>query len=192
ESDFSQILNICKGKKLLSRLLPVLRPANGLEVVLAIASHLPDLVQEDTDQALPLLFDPLTLIIGGLSFTEMIEVLQELTTNLPGTTGSSLRPVFQNKFSISLLYALLSHGEQLLSLDTRMEPGIGDFKKWTDTIFLVAKELAQVPQSSVAEPLSLPSNLLSLFCRYVDKQMVHNWRTRWSEYDLVCCFGRHT
>lgn len=44
----------------------------------------------------------------------------------------------------------------------------------TDTVFLVARELSQVPKTSLVEPLFLPSNLLSLFCRYLDKQTIHH------------------
>lgn len=44
----------------------------------------------------------------------------------------------------------------------------------TDTVFLVARELSQVPKALLVEPLFLPSNLLSLFCRYLDKQTVHH------------------
>lgn len=43
----------------------------------------------------------------------------------------------------------------------------------TDTVFLVARELSQVPKALLAEPVFLPSNLLSLFCRYLDKQTIH-------------------
>lgn len=44
----------------------------------------------------------------------------------------------------------------------------------TDTVFLVARELSQVPKASLVEPLFLPSNLLSLFCRYLDKQTIYH------------------
>lgn len=44
----------------------------------------------------------------------------------------------------------------------------------TDTVFLVARELSQVPKTALVEPLFLPSNLLSLFCRYLDKQTIHH------------------
>lgn len=43
----------------------------------------------------------------------------------------------------------------------------------TDTVLLVARELSQVPKAAMVEPLCLPSNLLSLFCRYVDKETVN-------------------
>ncbi|XP_062889454.1 protein PAT1 homolog 2 isoform X4 [Mobula hypostoma] len=78
-----------------------------------------------------------------------------------------------DEFSLSFLYVLLSHGESLLSLSCLTEPCVEDFQHWTDIIFLVARELSQTPKSSMAEPLQLPSNLLPLFCRYVDKQTAH-------------------
>jgi len=34
------------------------------------------------------------------------------------------------QFGLSLLYALLSQGERLLSSDLPMEPSIGDFETW--------------------------------------------------------------
>lgn len=40
----------------------------------------------------------------------------------------------------------------------------------TDSIFQVAGQLSQC---SLVEPLLLPSNLLTLFCRYLDKRTVH-------------------
>lgn len=34
------------------------------------------------------------------------------------------------QFGLSLLYALLSHGEKLLSSGIPLEPSIGDFETW--------------------------------------------------------------
>lgn len=42
----------------------------------------------------------------------------------------------------------------------------------TDIVILIAWEIAQMPTASLAEPLTFPSNLLPLFCRHVDKQLV--------------------
>lgn len=108
------------------------------------------------------------------------------------------------QFGLSLLYALLSHGEKLLSSGVPLEPSIGDFETWcgvvkhfclcqrmtvtcmwdfdihvcvvfrTDTIFQVAGQLSQC---SLVEPLLLPSNLLTLFCRYLDKRTVHQLKS---------------
>nr|BAR91323.1 Pat1a protein [Glandirana rugosa] len=174
EDEFLQILQVGKGKKLVARLLRFLHTEQTVEILLTVVQHLSYLIKNDTtEKSLPVLYGPLTSIVNELPFTELIRVIQELTRPLPESPDLPLRLAFQNQFGISLLYALLSHGESLLSSDTPMEPCIGDFEKWTDTVFLVAKELSHVSKSSMVEPLFLPSNLLSLFCRYLDKQTIH-------------------
>ncbi|XP_018410646.1 PREDICTED: protein PAT1 homolog 2 [Nanorana parkeri] len=174
EDEFLQILQVGKGKKLVARLLQFLHSEQAVEILLTVVQHLSYLINNDTtEKSLPVLYRPLTSIVNGLPFTELIRVIQELTRPLPESLDLPLTLAFQNQFGISLLYALLSHGESLLSSDTPMEPCIGDFEKWTDTVFLVAKELSHVSKSSMVEPLFLPSNLLSLFCRYLDKQTIH-------------------
>uniref|UniRef100_A0A8C5MJE9 mRNA decay factor PAT1 domain-containing protein n=1 Tax=Leptobrachium leishanense TaxID=445787 RepID=A0A8C5MJE9_9ANUR len=174
ENEFLQLLQVTKGKKLLSRLLPFLHSEQAGQILLTVVRHLSYLMKNDaTEKSLPILYEPLTTVINGLSFTDLIGVIQELTQPLPETQDLPLTVACQNQFGISLLYSLLSQGERLLSSDTPMEPCIGDFEKWTDTVFLVAKELSHVSKSSLVEPLFLPSNLLSLFCRYLDKQTIH-------------------
>lgn len=42
-----------------------------------------------------------------------------------------------------------------------------------DTVLLVARELSQVSKTDMVEPLYMPTNLLFLFCRYVDKETVN-------------------
>ncbi|OXB59365.1 hypothetical protein ASZ78_016106 [Callipepla squamata] len=118
--------------------------------------------------------DPLNEVVGRMTFSRLIEVLQEMTRTLPESAELPLTMALKNQFGISLLYSLLSRGEGLLSSETPLEPHIGDFETWTDTVFLVARELSQVPKALLVEPLFLPSNLLSLFCRYLDKQTVHH------------------
>ncbi|KAM4795613.1 protein PAT1 homolog 2 [Rhinophrynus dorsalis] len=174
ENEFLQLLQVGKGKKLISRLIGLLQSEQAKEILLIVVQHLAFLIKNDsTEESLPVLYGPLTSIINRLAFTELIGVIQELTRPLPETHDLPLTLAFQNQFGISLLYCLLSQGERLLSSDTPMEPCIGDFEKWTDTVFLVAKELSHVSKSSMVEPLFLPSNLLSLFCRYLDKQTIH-------------------
>ena len=41
-----------------------------------------------------------------------------------------LSKFFSSQFGLSLLYALLSHGEKLLSSGVPLEPSIGDFETW--------------------------------------------------------------
>ncbi|KGL73884.1 Protein PAT1 2, partial [Tinamus guttatus] len=181
EDEFLQVLCVRKGKKLTARLLPHLAEEQAEKILLTITHHLPFLMKKDDPcsplcpaQSLPLLYGPLNELVGRTTFSKLIEVLQEMTRPLPESAELPLTLALKNQFGISLLYALLSHGEKLLSSDTPLEPHTGDFEKWTDTVFLVARELSQVPKTSLVEPLFLPSNLLSLFCRYLDKQTIHH------------------
>ncbi|NXJ70745.1 PATL2 protein, partial [Rostratula benghalensis] len=171
EDEFLQLLCVRKGKKLTARLLPHLTREQGEKILLTITHHLPFLMKKDS---LSLLYSPLNKVVGGMAFSKLIEALQEMTRPLPESPELPLAMALKNQFGISLLYSLLSHGERLLSSDAPLEPRSGDFETWTDTVFLVARELSQVPKTSLVEPLFLPSNLLSLFCRYLDKQTVHH------------------
>ncbi|NWS45042.1 PATL2 protein, partial [Probosciger aterrimus] len=194
EDEFLQLLCVQKGKKLMARLLPHLSPEQAEKILLTITHHLPFLMKKDVDgavavtgqmvsdpcspfcpaQSLPLLYSPLNKVVGRMTFSKLIVVLQEMSRPLPESPELPVTMALKNQFGISLLYSLLSHGERLLSSDTPLEPHSRDFEMWTDTVFLVARELSQVPKASLVEPLFLPSNLLSLFCRYLDKQTVHH------------------
>ncbi|KFQ25258.1 Protein PAT1 2, partial [Merops nubicus] len=175
EDEFLQLLCVRKGKKLVARLLPHLSQEQAEKILLTIAHHLPFLMKKDVlDESLPVLYSPLNEVVGRMTFSKLIEVLQKMTRPLPEFLELPLTMALKNQFGISLLYYLLSHGERLLSSDLPLEPCGGDFEMWTDMVFLVARELSRVPKDLLVEPLFLPSNLLSLFCRYLDKQTIHN------------------
>ncbi|XP_077173953.1 protein PAT1 homolog 2 isoform X2 [Paroedura picta] len=174
KDEFLQILLVGKGKRLVARLLPHLSPEQAKQVLVTITKHLPFLIKKDLlDETLPVLYSPLGEVVEQLTFTEMVNILQELTRLQPESVNQSLAMIFGNKFAVSLLYLLLSHGERCLSSSMPLEPCIGDFEKWVDTVLLVARELSQVSKASMVEPLYMPTNLLFLFCRYVDKDTVN-------------------
>ncbi|XP_010020675.1 PREDICTED: protein PAT1 homolog 2 [Nestor notabilis] len=159
EDEFLQLLCVQKGKKLMARLLPHLSPEQAEKILLTITHHLPFLMKKDVlDESLPLLYSPLNKVVGRMTFSKLIEVLQEMSRPLPESPELPVTMALKNQFGISLLYSLLSHGERLLSSDMPLELRSGDFETW----------------ASLVEPLFLPSNLLSLFCRYLDKQTVHH------------------
>uniref|UniRef100_A0A670Z5M7 PAT1 homolog 2 n=1 Tax=Pseudonaja textilis TaxID=8673 RepID=A0A670Z5M7_PSETE len=174
QEEFLQILLIRKGKRLVARLLPHLSPEQAKIILVNIVQHLAVLIKKDLlEETLPVLYNPLCDTIGQLTFRQLMDVLQKLTQLQPDSVKQSLALVFGNKFAISLLYLLLSHGERCHSSDTSPKPDSKDLETWVDLVLLVARELSQVPKISMVEPLHLPSNLLFLFCRYVDKDIVN-------------------
>uniref|UniRef100_F7G5L3 PAT1 homolog 2 n=5 Tax=Monodelphis domestica TaxID=13616 RepID=F7G5L3_MONDO len=177
---FLQILSVRKGKVLVARLLLLLPRDQAVHLVLSITSHLPFLIRRDTaDQALHMLFKPLGKCISLLAFNELLQGLQGLMVLQPGSQERPITVVLQNQFGISLLYSLLSHGEHLFSLNCSLEKhSRSDLAIWTNMVVLIAWEISHMSAASLAEPLIVPSNLLSLFCRYVDKQIVQQLEAR--------------
>ncbi|XP_058012052.1 protein PAT1 homolog 2 [Ahaetulla prasina] len=174
KEEFLQILLVGKGKRLVARLLPHLSLEQAKTTLVTIVQHLAVLIKKDLlEETLSVLYNPLCDTIRQLTFRELMDVLQELTQLQPDSVKQSLALVFSNKFAISLLYLLLSHGERCFSSDTSPKPDSKDLEKWVDLVLLVARELSQIPKTSMVEPLHLPSNLLFLFCRYVDKDIVN-------------------
>ncbi|XP_061285705.1 protein PAT1 homolog 2 [Bos javanicus] len=185
DDGFLQALSVGKGKALVARLLPILPRDRAVSLLLAITRHLPFLVKRDVaDQALQMLFQPLSKCIRHLTFRELLQGLQGLMQLPPGSSERPITMVLQNQFGISLLYALLSHGEQLVSLNSSLKEPSSDHSAWTDMVVLTAWEIAQMPTASLAEPLAFPSNLLPLFCHHVDKQLVQKLEAR-MEYVTV-------
>uniref|UniRef100_A0A8C7BW16 PAT1 homolog 2 n=1 Tax=Neovison vison TaxID=452646 RepID=A0A8C7BW16_NEOVI len=176
---FLQVLSVRKGKALVARLLPLLPQDRAVSLLLAITHYLPLLVRRDVaDQALQMLFKPLGKCISHLTFHELLQGLQGLMLFPPGSSERPVTLILQNQFGISLLYALLSHGEQLVSLESSLEEPSSDHRAWTDMVVLIAWEIAQMPTASLAEPLAFPSNLLPLFCHHVDKPLVQHLEAR--------------
>ncbi|XP_052502696.1 protein PAT1 homolog 2 isoform X4 [Budorcas taxicolor] len=173
DDGFLQALSVGKGKALVARLLPFLPRDRAVSLLLAITRHLPFLVKRDVaDQALQMLFQPLSKCIRHLTFWELLQGLQGLMRPPPGSSERPVTVALQNQFGISLLYALLSHGEQLVSLNSSLKEPSSDHSAWTDMVVLTAWEIAQMPAASLAEPLAVPSNLLPLFCHHVDRRLV--------------------
>ncbi|XP_032758211.1 LOW QUALITY PROTEIN: protein PAT1 homolog 2 [Rattus rattus] len=155
-----QVLSVRKGKIFVARLLPFLLQDQAVSLLLYITYHLPLLIQRDmADQSLHMLFKPLRKYIRHLTFPQLLHALQGLMLLSPDSSERPVSVVLQNQFGISLLYALLSHGEQLVSLDSSLQSS-SDCVAWTDLVILVAWEIAQLPAASLAEPLAFPRNLL--------------------------------
>ncbi|KAM4584925.1 protein PAT1 homolog 1 [Odontesthes bonariensis] len=158
------IMSVRKGKRLVSRLLPLLPSTQAAAVVMAIARNLPALAKKDKqDQVLCWLVEPVSAVIQSLSSSALTDLLQELQ----GSEGQ-LSTVLQNKFGVTLLYLILSEGERMQSSDPNCQ--LMDDNRWTELVFSVTRELLSVPSSSLSPPLFTPPNLLSLFSRYVDRQ----------------------
>ncbi|XP_030879005.1 protein PAT1 homolog 1-like [Leptonychotes weddellii] len=98
------------------------------------------------------------------------------STAAPAPSNPHLAAVLQNKFGLSLLLVVLSRGEDLQSSDPATESTQNN--QWTEVMFMATRELLRIPQAALAKPISIPTNLVSLFSRYVDRQKLNLLETK--------------
>lgn len=182
DDHFMQIMCIRKGKRLVARILPFLSPEQAADVLMATARNLPFLIKKDAqDEVLPCLLRPFSHVLYHLPLGTVTSLVQQLTNlpqsaTAPAPTNLHLAAVLQNKFGLSLLYLVLSRGEELQSSDTSTE--LMQDNQWTELMLLASRELLRIPAAALAKPVSPPSNLLSLFSRYVDQQKLNLLETK--------------
>ncbi|XP_009994953.1 PREDICTED: protein PAT1 homolog 1, partial [Chaetura pelagica] len=177
-----QIMCIRKGKRLVARILPFLSPEQAADVLMATARNLPFLIKKDAqDEVLPCLLRPFSHVLYHLPLGTVTSLVQQLT-NLPQSAATAaptnlhLSAVLQNKFGLSLLYLILSRGEELQSSEATTE--LLQDNQWTELMLMATREFLRIPPASLAKPLSTPSNLSSLFSRYVDQQKLNLLETK--------------
>ncbi|XP_068964164.1 protein PAT1 homolog 1 [Petaurus breviceps papuanus] len=182
DDPFIQIMCIRKGKRMVARILPFLSREQAADVLLATARNLPFLIKKDAqDEVLPCLLNPFSLLLYHLPSMTVTSLLQQLM-NLPQSAAAPapanphLTAVLQNKFGLSLLYLVLSRGEELQSSEP--SPELMQDNQWTELMFIATRELLRIPQATLAKPVSTPANLASLFSRYVDRQKLNLLETK--------------
>uniref|UniRef100_A0A8C3VU92 Protein PAT1 homolog 1 n=1 Tax=Catagonus wagneri TaxID=51154 RepID=A0A8C3VU92_9CETA len=182
DDHFVQIMCIRKGKRMVARILPFLSTEQAADILMTTARNLPFLIKKDAqDEVLPCLLSPFSLLLYHLPSVTVTSLLQQLM-NLPQSAAAPapashhLTAVLQNKFGLSLLLVILSRGEDLQSSDPTSESTQNS--QWTEVMFMATRELLRIPQAALAKPISIPTNLVSLFSRYVDRQKLNLLETK--------------
>ncbi|XP_070284179.1 protein PAT1 homolog 1 isoform X2 [Myotis yumanensis] len=179
---FVQIMCIRKGKRMVARILPFLSTEQAADILMTTARNLPFLIKKDAqDEVLPCLLSPFSLLLYHLPSVTVTSLLQQLmnlpqSAAAPAPSNPHLTAVLQNKFGLSLLLVVLSRGEDLQSSDPATEST--ENNQWMQVMFMATRELLRIPQAALAKPISIPTNLVSLFSRYVDRQKLNLLETK--------------
>ncbi|KAM9768032.1 protein PAT1 homolog 1 isoform 6-T6 [Dama dama] len=177
DDHFVQIMCIRKGKRMVARILPFLSTEQAADILMTTARNLPFLIKKDAqDEVLPCLLSPFSLLLYHLPPVTVTSLLQQLmnlpqSAAAPAPSNPHLCAVLQNKFGLSLLLVVLSRGEDLQSSEPASESAQSN--PWTEVMFVATRELLRIPQTGLAKPVSIPTNLVSLFSRYVDRQKLN-------------------
>ncbi|XP_045433378.1 protein PAT1 homolog 1 isoform X5 [Pipistrellus kuhlii] len=182
DDHFVQIMCIRKGKRMVARILPFLSTEQAADILMTTARNLPFLIKKDAqDEVLPCLLSPFSHLLYHLPSVTVTSLLQQLmnlpqSAAAPAPSNPHLTTVLQNKFGLSLLLLVLSRGEDLQSSDPAAESM--ENNQWMQVMFMATRELLRIPQAALAKPVSIPTNLVSLFSRYVDRQKLNLLETK--------------
>ncbi|XP_034623595.1 protein PAT1 homolog 1 isoform X3 [Trachemys scripta elegans] len=182
DDHFVQIMCIRKGKRMVARILPFLSMEQAADILMTTARNLPFLIKKDAqDEVLLCLLRPFSLVLYHLPSGTVTSLLQQLanlpqSVMAPAPANLHLAAVLQNKFGLSLLYLVLSRGEELQNSNAGTE--LMQDNQWTELMSMTTRELLRIPEAALAKPVSTPSNLLSLFSRYVDQQKLNVLETK--------------
>ncbi|XP_007455739.1 PREDICTED: protein PAT1 homolog 1 isoform X2 [Lipotes vexillifer] len=127
-------------------------------------------------------------ILPFLSTEQAADILMTTARNLPflikKDAQDEVLPCLLSPFSL-LLYHLPSVTvtsllQQLMNLPQSSEPASESTQsnQWTEVMFMATRELLRIPQAALAKPVSIPTNLVSLFSRYVDRQKLNLLETK--------------
>ncbi|EHA98780.1 PAT1-like protein 1 [Heterocephalus glaber] len=164
--------------------------------------------KDSQDEVLPCLLRPFSVLLYHLPPVTVTGLLQQLmnlpqSAAAPAPCNPHLTAVLQNKFGLSLLFTLLSRVEDLQSSEPLTESSqsaqwsvwlrspalqivhalvflltVALFPIRTEVMFMATRELLRIPQAALAKPVSIPTNLVSLFSRYVDQQKLNLLETK--------------
>uniref|UniRef100_Q86TB9-4 Isoform 4 of Protein PAT1 homolog 1 n=1 Tax=Homo sapiens TaxID=9606 RepID=Q86TB9-4 len=126
-------------------------------------------------------------ILPFLSTEQAADILMTTARNLPflikKDAQDEVLPCLLSPFSL-LLYHLPSVSitsllRQLMNLQSS-DPATESTQnnQWTEVMFMATRELLRIPQAALAKPISIPTNLVSLFSRYVDRQKLNLLETK--------------
>ncbi|KAG8434884.1 hypothetical protein GDO86_013009 [Hymenochirus boettgeri] len=165
DEQFVQIMCIRKGKRMISRVLPLLPLLPATAALSTMAHNLLFIIKKDLqDQVLPCLALSCSIVLGQLSLPAVASILQ----NLCGTLSQQhLSSVLQNKFGLTLLYQILERGEELLNSEDQPSLSIS---LWASLVAQAAHCLLQVSDASLPQPLCSPHTALAHFSRYLNTQ----------------------
>ncbi|XP_073238360.1 protein PAT1 homolog 1-like [Porites lutea] len=168
---FVQFLLVLKGKRLLSRCLPVFNTTQIEAVLMAITRNIVTLIKKDpNEETLHHLMVPLTRVSELVSSSVVVHCLKDVVFAQPiaNTQASPLRVLLVNQFGLGLLSLLLGRAAIVSNSLTESEDEIR--KSWLNIVSRVAIEFQDVPVKQLGRNLEAADRLVALLSSCTDLQ----------------------
>ncbi|CAH3144700.1 unnamed protein product [Pocillopora meandrina] len=168
---FVQFISVHKGKRLLSRALPLFSTVQMEAVLMAIARNILALIKRDnTEPSLQHLMVPLNRASELASPTVVIQCLKDIvsTPGISVSQGSSLSAVLLNQFGVGLLSILL--GRAIVISNSLTESDDEMRKSWLNIVSQVSSKFQDIPVKQLGRNLEAADRLVALLSTCTDVQ----------------------
>lgn len=185
---FHQILGIRKGRKLVSRIIPLLGKEDAFPLLETFLANLTYVFKQEAkdlkkdaiesqkgrlDETFPQLYLPLCQVIQESELIDLISLVGDLESQIP-TTPTATQPkgssiisgAMQNKLGVSIIMCMLNRAEEVYT--TEETPAF--HTKWMECVHLFAQAICVVSDTAIARPLGKFPLVLDHFSRFVSKQ----------------------
>ncbi|KAK3097464.1 hypothetical protein FSP39_009867, partial [Pinctada imbricata] len=169
---FLSILSIRKGRKLISRVLPLLEKRQSEDIVLKILKNLQYLIKKDSgEEGLMVLHDPVILVIENSDLEALVKFSDELKETGQNQTKATAVAI-QNKFGSSVICSLLHRGEVIHSQSSPLDMDSELESVWCQFVHDFAGILAVVPTESLVHPKHHHQTVSEHFDRLLNKKLI--------------------
>ncbi|XP_022107339.1 protein PAT1 homolog 1-like [Acanthaster planci] len=190
DDHFIQVLSVRKGRRLITRVLPLLEKKEAQYVVQALLRNMSLLLKKESQEmrkelqetqkasaqeTLPAVFPPVWRCIQATTLPELTCMVKQLTAGASSVSpsrqyGSIISLHMQNKFGVSVILCLLSQGERIYSSTSLVDLEEDAQNDWVDCVNQFAKDICVVADTAIPQPLVIVDNVLPHFARFVSKQ----------------------
>ncbi|XP_050392947.2 protein PAT1 homolog 1 isoform X2 [Patella vulgata] len=168
--NFLQIISVRKGRKLLSRVLPLLDTSQTEVLMSIILSYLPNLAKKDSEEGTGQLCESITRAIATCNLNMLVKFAGQIQKEYH--EEQSLKLVFQSKLGCTLLCCMLKQGEVIYQNTSPVDMDNQLQTSWCNFVEKFVESLASVSVESIATPICLQPNLAKHLDRFINKKLV--------------------
>nr|KAG5694082.1 hypothetical protein BaRGS_033701 [Batillaria attramentaria] len=150
---YTQILGVRKGRKLLARVLPLLSKNQAHVALCILFHHMHHLVRKDAaEEGLCVLTRSVCAAMEGSDLESLVRLVDVLRGEKPLQAGAFLLPLFRNQFSATVLCCLLQQAEAVYKDTSPVDMDNQLQTEWNKFIEEFAEALESVPLKDLPSP----------------------------------------
>ncbi|XP_074661949.1 protein PAT1 homolog 1-like [Tubulanus polymorphus] len=170
---FLQCMCVCKGKKLIHRLLPLCDKEQSARLLCVLLKNLPFIIRKDAqDEVLPTIYGSTSQVIHNSTMSDLVQFAEEIQkANVTAMQQNSILTLLQNKYGVTVIFELLNKAESIYSYDP-IEIDSKSQNLWSVFVTKVCENLSTLSETSICHPLKKFNGLERHLDRLIENKLL--------------------